>query len=196
MAFAEQTRPSISHAESRHLRMAKTISMVIAHAKRQKDIQLRDLIAGIYVANFERIVRFWPDAATFEDFIAEHCDWSEHRLATWDRWNYELQHPPRTISIPFTTRFFQIRRKHTFTGKMFGFSDELKRVYSTAEQLSPNRVTSFGRVVPLITPELFLVATVRTEGNLGDRLRDSGIEVGVLERVAIRQLKEPDKLMF
>jgi hypothetical protein len=80
---------------------------------------------------------------------------------------------------------------------MFGLSDELKRVYSTAEQLSPNKVTSFGRVVPLITLELFLVAAVRTEGiELGARLRDFGIELRALEQVAVQQLQEPDKLMF
>lgn len=193
----ERTRPFISHAESRHLRMAKTMSIVIAHAKQQKEIQLRDLVAGIYVANFERIVRFWPDAAIFEDFIAEYCDWSEHRLFTWNRWNYELQHPPRTISIPFTRSFLQIPRRHTFTGKTFSLSDELKRVYLTAEQLTPNRVTSSGRVVPLITPELFLVAAIRTEGiDLGARIMDSGIEFNALEQIAIQQLKEPEKLMF
>jgi hypothetical protein len=75
--------------------------------------------------------------------------------------------------------------------------DELKRVYSTAEQLSTNRVTFCGRVGPLITSELFLLATVRTEGiDLGARLRDSGIELNTLERVAVHQLKEPEKLMF
>jgi len=197
MASGEQPHSFIRYAESRHLRMATTISMVIAHAKQQKEIQLRDLIAGIYVANFDRILRFWPNAATLEDFVAEHCDWSEHRLATWDRWNYELQHPPRTISIPFTARFFQIPRKHTFAGKMFGVSDELKQVYSTAEELSPNRVTSYGRVVPLITPELFLLATARADGiELGTRLRDSGMELDALEQVALQQLKDPSKLMF
>jgi hypothetical protein len=67
MASSEQSRrPSVCHAESRHLRMAKAISMVIANTKQQKEIQLRDVIAGIYVANFDRILRFWPDAATFE----------------------------------------------------------------------------------------------------------------------------------
>ena len=132
-----------------------------------------------------------------EDFVAEHCEWSEHRLSTWDRWNYELQHPPRTISIPFTAYFFQIPRKYTFIGKNFGLSDESKRVYSTAEELSRNKVTSLGRVVPLITPELFLFATVRTEGiKLATRLRDSGIELGALEQIAIQQLNDPAKMMF
>lgn len=197
MSAGEQTHSYIRYADSRHLRMASTISMVIAHAKQQVKIELRDLIAGIYVANFERILRFWPDAAIFEDFVAEHCDWSEHRLMTWDRWNYELLHPPRTISIPFTSRFFSVRRKHTFSGKMFGFSDELKRVYSTAGRISPNKVTSFDQIVPLITPELFLLATVRTEGvELGQRLKDAGIHLRTLEEVASQQLESPEKLMF
>src|SRR5438874_6452042 len=104
MATTELPHSFVRHAESRHLRIAKTIAMVIAHAKQQAEIQLRDIVAGIYVANFERILRFWPEPATLEDFVAEHCDWSEHRLMTWDRWNYERQHPPRTISIPFTSR--------------------------------------------------------------------------------------------
>ncbi len=173
------------------------ISMVIAHAKQQKEIQLRDLFAGIYVANFERLLRFWPYAATFEDFIADHCDWSEHRLQTWNRWTYEMQLPPLTIPIPFTSRFFQIRRKHTFNGMMFGLSDELTRVYSKAEELTPNKVTSFGHVVPLITPELFLFATARTEGvELGSRLIECGIDLEGLGQVATKHLNEPEKLMF
>jgi hypothetical protein len=196
MASDEQVHSFVHHAVSRHLRMAQGISYFIAHTKQQKDIQLCDLLAGIYVANFERILRFWPNAATLEDFIAEHCDWSEHRLITWDRWNDQRQHPPRTISIPFTARFFQTLRKPTFNAKMLGFSDDLKRVYSTAEQLSPNRVT-FGGIVPLITPELFLFSTLRTEGiELAARLKDSGIELRALEQVALQQLSEPDKLMF
>lgn len=171
--------------------------MIIAHAKQQKEIQLRDLIAGIYVANFERILCFWPDAATLEDFVAEHCGWSEHRLQTWGRWTYETQHPPRTISIPFRTSFLQIHRKHSFFGKRFGHSDELNRVYSRAEELSPNKVTSFGRLVSLITPELFLFAAVRTENiEIGSQLRKCGIDLEMLEGVATKQLNEPEKLMF
>jgi len=81
------------------------MAIVIAHAKQQKEVQLRDEVAGIYVANLERLLRLWPNASAFEDFIAEHCDWSEHRLITWERWNYETRHPPHTIFILFTSRF-------------------------------------------------------------------------------------------
>jgi hypothetical protein len=173
------------------------MAIVIAHSKQQKEIQLRDQVAGIYVANFERVLQFWPNAAALEDFIAENCDWSEHRLMTWERWTYETLHPPRTITIPFTSRFFIIRRKHTFSFKVFAQTEELKRVFDTAERLSPNKVTTSGRLVPLITPELFLFAVMRTDGiPISERLIESDIRLNELERVVTQQLKSPEKLMF
>jgi hypothetical protein len=185
------------HAKSRHLRLAETMAIAIAHSKQQKEIQLRDQVAGIYVANFERVLQFWPSASVFEDFVAENCDWSEHRLMTWERWIYETLHPPRTIGIPFTSRFFIIRRPHTFSFKVFAQTEELKRVFSTAERLSPNKVTAFGQLVPLITPELFLFAVMRTDGiPLSERLIASDVRLNELERVATQQLKSPEKLMF
>jgi hypothetical protein len=185
------------YATSRHFRLAETMAIVIAHSKQQKEIQLRDQVAGIYVANFERVLQFWPNAAALEDFIAENCDWSEHRLMTWERWTYETLHPPRTITIPFTSRFFIIRRKHTFSFKVFAQTEELKRVFDTAERLSPNKVTTSGRLVPLITPELFLFAVMRTDGiPISERLIESDIRLNELERVVTQQLKSPEKLMF
>lgn len=196
MASERSSSPStIGH--SRHMRNAALIGMVIAHTKQQSEVQLGDMIAGIYVANFERVLRFWPDAATFEDFVAEHCNWSENRLSTWDRWTYEQMRHPFSIGIPFTRWFFSFRSKRTFTGKMFAFSDELKQVYSTIEQLSPNKVTMFERVVPLITPELFLLATTRTEGvELGKRMIEAGLRLSELEQAALKVVEAPNKFMF
>ena len=63
------------------MRMASVIASVIAHAKAETEIQLGDVIAGIHVTCFERVLPFWSSAAVFEDFVAEHCDWSEDRLS-------------------------------------------------------------------------------------------------------------------
>jgi hypothetical protein len=173
--------------------MASVMSTVIAHAKQQTEIQLPDVIAGIYVANFDRVLRFWPDPAAFEDFIAEHCGWSENRIATWDRWRCAMR--SRTVSVPFTGWFFNIPQKHSIIGRSFTYSDVLKRTYSTAEHLSPNKVSAFEKVVPLITPELFLLATVHTDGvELGKRLVDAGLRIDELAIVATKQLDFPEKL--
>src|SRR5581483_9727456 len=102
-----------------------------------------------------------------------------------------------TIRIPFTSRFFFIRRRHTFSFKAFAQTEELKRVFSTAERLSPNKVNAFGQLIPLITPELFLFALVRTDAiPISDQLIESDIHLNELERVVTQQLKFPEKLMF
>jgi hypothetical protein len=78
------------------------------------------MIAGIYVANFERVLRFLPDAATFEDFVAEYCEWSENRLSPRDRWTYEEMRHPFSVEIPFTRWFVSFRSKRlgqVYTGQ-------------------------------------------------------------------------------
>jgi hypothetical protein len=181
------------------MRMASVIASVIAHAKQQSEIQLGDRVAGIHVACFERLLPFWPSAAAFEDFVAEHCDWSEHRLTTWDRWTFEQMHPRRgTLRIPFTNWSVFLRNsKQRFFGKNFTQSEEVQKVYKTAEALTPNRVTTFGQVVPLITPELFLFAVARTpDAELGKQLATSGLDLDALRQVATAELVAPEKFMF
>jgi uncharacterized protein (DUF433 family) len=66
-----------------------------------------------------------------------------------------------------------------------------------AEALTPNRVTTFGQIVPLITPELFLFAVTRTtDVGLGQQLAASGLHVDALELVGTADLASPEKLMF
>ena len=186
-----------SYADSRHFRIASSFATLIADTKQQREIQLADQIAGIYVANFDRVVKFWPDGASFEDFIAAHCDWSEDRFMTWQRKMYEFTHPPFTMSLPFTRWFVQIPRRYSSIGRTFTSSGDLKKVYALAEQLSPYRVNSFGNVVPMITPELFLLATSRADGIvLGERLRESGLLIDALQRAATRPLANPEQLIF
>ncbi|HYY68905.1 MAG TPA: hypothetical protein VE734_04170 [Terriglobales bacterium] len=63
--------------------------------------------------------------------------------------------------------------------------------------LSPNKVTAFERVVPLITPELFLLATVRTDDlELGRRMAEAGLRLNELEDFATTPLESPEKLRF
>ena len=61
--------------------------------------------------------------------------------------------------------------------------------------LSPNKVTAFERVVPLITPELFLLATVRTDDlELGRRMAEAGLRLNELEDFATTPLDSLEKL--
>ena len=186
----------LTYTDSRHLRSASGFAILIAYTKQQGEIQLMDQIAGIYVANFERVGKYWPDAALFEDFVAEHCNWSEARLMTWTRKMYEYMHPPITLSLPFTRWFVQLPRRHSSIGRFFERSEDLKKVLLLAEQLSPYQVQSFGKVVPMITPELFLLATANADLALSHRLMESGLRHDQLRSEATRPLEHPERLLF
>ena len=60
-------------------------------------------------------------------------------------------------------------------------------MFSTVASLSPNKVTASGHLVPLITPELFLFAIIRTEGiSMGQRLIEAGVRLDELKAEATR----------
>jgi hypothetical protein len=94
-----------THMDTRHLRWARVFASLIAFCKRRDELLPSDLLAGIYVANLERVSRFWPNQDLFEDFVAEHCDWSEPRWVTWQRWQEETQKEARRWRPFWATHF-------------------------------------------------------------------------------------------
>jgi hypothetical protein len=176
--------------------MAGVMSYVIAYSQGRSEVSLKDALAGIYVVNFDRIVRFWPDAASLEDFVAEHCGWTENRQLTWERWLYQMRKPPLTIGIPFTRWFIQTRRKYSTVNRRFSHSEELTKVNKAAENMSPYNVEHFGKRVPLITPELFLLATANSVTEIARPMLESGLAIRTLQECATRPVPNPEKLMF
>ncbi|HWZ54490.1 MAG TPA: hypothetical protein VNZ63_00365 [Verrucomicrobiae bacterium] len=198
-------RPTIRHMDTRHLRWATTFAMVVAYSTWREEVTASDLLAGLYVANFERISLFWPHPEYLEDFIAEYCDWSEPRWATWERYHEEHRRSARRYSI---LRWFgplgrvTIRGKkqpRRFVGFRFHYSPDCNLVFETAEKLTPYTAKApfSDKTVPLLTPEIVLLAFLRTEAlPLGKSLRDSGLIVEQLEKAATRFIENPEKLLF
>jgi len=196
-AKALQDSSFIKHMDSRHLRWARLFATLVAFCKGRDDLRPSDLLAGIHVANFERLSRFWPCPELFEDFIAEHCDWSEPRWLTWQRWEEEFRIEARRLRIPFSGSFLVMGKKKRFHGSMFKPSPDWQRLFETGEKLTPYTVSWQGRTLPLLTPEVMLLAFIRTEGiPLGKLLQDAGLLVDELELAAKRHIENPEKLMF
>lgn len=190
----------ITHTDTRHLRWAAAFSALIAFCKNRDEMIPSDLLAGIYVANWERLSKFWPQPELFEDFIAEHCDWSEPRWLTWQRWYDESRNAPR--SSRFQLRYLQRGKwkrfgKPRLIGSQFSQSPDLKRLFEAGEKLTPHEVLEHGRKLPLLTPEIMLLAFVRTDSiPLGRHLQNNGLMVDKLEEAATRHIDNPEKLMF
>jgi hypothetical protein len=193
----------VTHEDTRDLRWAKTFASLIAFTNLRDELHVSDLLAGIYVANWERVSEFWAHARQFEDLVAEHCDWSEPRWLTWQRWEHESMNEREGFRFPLTLWFRGKKLgKRRFFGTMFRASQEWKQVFESAEHMTPHTVVSpapwlKGRVMPLLTPEVMILALTRTEGiSIGDRLRKSGLMIEKLEEAAMRPIQSPEKLLF
>ena len=188
----------ITHMDTRHLRWATVFAMLIAFCKRRDELVPSDLLAGIYIANLERVSKFWPNPNLFEDFVAENCDWSEPRWLTWRRWQEETDKAARRWRLLFGIHVVRHGKlsKH-FDRARFTWSPEWKLLFETGEKLTPIKVSWGGRILPLLTPEVMLLAFIRTENiPLGKHLEETGLLVGKLEEAANRHIENPEKLMF
>jgi hypothetical protein len=190
--------PLTSHLDTRHLRWASVFASLIAFCNRRDELFPSDLLAGIYVANLERVSKFWLNPDLFEELVAEHCDWSEPRWLTWQRWQVETAKAASRWRLPFGIRVFTVgRRSKNFYGARFRLSPDWNRLFETGEKLTPHKVSWQGKSLPLLTPEVMLLALVRTENMLlGKHLEETGLLVGTLEDSAIRHIDNPEKLMF
>jgi hypothetical protein len=187
----------ITHMDTRHLRWATVFATVVAFCKGRDELIPSDLLAGIYIANLERLSRFWPRPELFDDFIAEHCDLSEPRWMTWHRWEDESRNATRRWRVPFRISFLASRTKKRLFGSIFKRSPDWQRLFETGEKLTPYKVSWRGKVLPLLTPEVMLLAFIRTEDiPVGKHLQGTGLLVDKLEEAAKRHIENPEKLMF
>jgi hypothetical protein len=188
----------ITHTDTRHLRWATCFAQLVAFCNRRDELFPSDLLAGIYVANFDRISKFWPNPNLFDDFVAEHCDWSEPRWMTWQRWDDELRKATRRWHLPFRISLPWLRKpSKQFYGSMFRGSPDWQRLFDTGEKLTPYKVSERGRLLPLLTPEIMLLAFIRTDDlPLGKHLEETGLLMDELENAAKRHIEHSEKLMF
>ena len=196
-ATVPQSLSFITHMDTRHLRWATVFAQLVAFYNRREELRPPDLLAGIYIANLERVSGFWPCPELFDDFIAEHCDWSEPRWMTWHRWEDEIRRASRRSRFPFRISLLESRTKERFFGSSFKLSPDWQRLFATGEKLTPHKVSSGGKILPLLTPEVMLLAFVRTEEiPVGKHLKETGLLVDKLEEAAMRHRENPEKLMF
>jgi hypothetical protein len=191
------SRRLTTHMDTRHLRWATVFASLIAFCKRRDELLLSDLLAGIYVANMERVSIFWPNPNLFEDFVAEHCDWSEPRWLTWQRWQEETNKESRRWR-PFGLHISRGGKPFKdFYFSMFKQSPDWQRLFVTGEKLTPHKVAWQQTPLPLLTTEVMILAVIRTENlAIAKNLRETGLLVDKLEEAAYRHIENPEKLMF
>jgi len=184
--------PVFTHHQSRLLVLASMIAVYVAFRNKRDELVPCDLLIGMYVASLECISDFWPRPQVLDSLVAKHCGWRESRALTWQRWNDKWQKSSRRLRFPFFITFGRKRWARSLSGLMFKQSHDWTRLFEAGERLTPHKVTWRDCTLPLLTPEIMLLALIRTEGiPLGKHLQETGLMVDRLEEAAIRRIDNP-----
>lgn len=172
---------------------------MLASSRASQFIEITDLLAGLYMYEWDRLAGYWPEEnrEPVEEMLREICQISPQR------WNYwiTLYDSQRKESEP------QPRWKHFGKAKQKNCpsslpvpSTTLRAVFEAAEWLTPfrdpgaseDKKIQESEAVPVVTTECMLLCIARyTSSEVGKRLMHSGLEIDQLERAVLDPRRSP-----
>lgn len=183
-----------THYAVRELLQADSYAFMLAHDRGERVIHVADVLAGMYINSFEKIVKYWSDPEAVEIFIEEHCGINPQR---WDYWIMHFDQVYGHAKKKFDRLRIGMRglrrKPRSFVGVAFQQSPDLLAVYKIAEDMATSRSDRLGEKLPVVTLESFLLATAKHAAPIGKHLVESGIDLAMLER-DVRHPKRPPRL--
>lgn len=170
--------------------------MMLANSRAADVVEVVDLLAGMYIDNWERLSAYWNETADVEAFFRQFCRLSPPR---WQYWlgNYDDLVQANRGPKSRLHRLLQWRGPRRRSGgparaavkpakeKVFQLSSELESVLRDAEKIAPFGDKVDGQAIPILTSECVLFCIARnSEIEIGRKLAATGIEMGELERAA------------
>jgi hypothetical protein len=162
---------------------------MVAQSRADNQVQLADMLAGMYIYEWSRLSRFWEHREQIEDFLRRICSISPQR---WHHW-IELYDQRRRAEDATQTSALErfrawFRRKPADGGEdpdALPFSREVESVLHAAAEISPSHDELDGRRVPVLTTECVLLCMARKEGSeIARTLQETGLDITRLERSA------------
>jgi hypothetical protein len=174
----------LAHRITKDLERAETLAAMLAHSRAALVVEVADLLAGMYIYDWERLSQFWDGNDEIETFLQQICRISPQR---WHHWieHYDQQRreeEPRKVWQLLTGAKAQAQPS---SESPLSKSAELQAVLQHAELLAPGRDMVEGRAVPILTCECVLLAIAKTkDSEIGHRLVATGLNVASLEQSA------------
>ena len=184
--FASET-----HRVTLDLARAQTFAAMLANSRRSQVIEASDLLAGMYICNWDRLSLYWQeeDRDEIESFLRGICRISPERWHSWIemydglRRKSERWHLLRPLE--------RLKRKATAEPPM-RLSAALAAVLKRAEEIAPSRDSVGGRNIPILTSECVLLCMIRSFGSeITRKLAGTGLDTARLERDALFPRRGP-----
>ena len=173
-----------AHRITKDLERAETLATMLAHSRAARVVEVADLLAGMYIYDWERLSRFWDDHDEIESFLQQICRISPQR---WHHWiqDYDQQRREEEPRKIWKLLKGSKTKSAPSSDAALAKSGELQIILKNAEELAPARDIVEGRAIPILTCECVLLAIARkSDSEIGHRLVATGLNVAALEQSA------------
>jgi hypothetical protein len=165
------------------------LASMVARSRAAGQVEVADMLAGMYIYEWERLSAFWSGPEAIEEFLRRICSISPQR---WNHWIelYDQQRRQEQIEASSPWRRLMQRTRRTANEKDAGGGDlprslELEKILRSAGEVSPFCDDVGGRAVPVLTSECVLLCIAcNDESELAGSLCETGLDVAALERAA------------
>ncbi|MGB0035331.1 MAG: hypothetical protein WBP79_07650 [Candidatus Acidiferrales bacterium] len=182
-AEGERNPAAVTHRLTQDLARVEGLAMMLAKSRAASAVEVADLLAGMYIYEWDRLAKYWEDEEQVEAFLQQICQISPQR---WHHWIEIYNQKRQSEETKRARRFFRSSKKEAKQdGKPLARSMELQSILKKAEQVAPHHDQFEGRTIPILTCECVLLCIAKnTESEIGHRLVASGLDVPALERDA------------
>ncbi|MGA8408155.1 MAG: hypothetical protein WB680_13335 [Candidatus Acidiferrales bacterium] len=176
----------VAHRLTKDLARAEQLAAMLAHSRAAGVVEVADLLAGMYIYDWERLSKYWPEQDAIEEYLQQICRISPQR---WHHWIQFYDQQRRGDENQGKWKWLRpgtaAGAAAETDGKALGRSAELNALLRSAEEIAPALDEVDGRLVPILTCEAVLFAIAkRTDSEIGHRLVASGLNVMELEQAA------------
>ena len=179
---AESLPMPVAHRLTKDLTRAESLAEMLAHSRAASTVEVADLLAGMYIYDWERLSKYWPEQDGIEEYLQQICRISPQR---WHYWIEFYDQQRRGDEKPPKWQWPRPAKNPDAEGKPLVRSGELAALLKSAEELAPAHDVLEGRNIPILTCECVLLAIAkRTDSEIGHRLVASGLDVAELEQAA------------
>lgn len=179
VAQAQTQQPS--HRLTVDLARAERLAAMIARSRAAKFVEVADLLAGMYIYEWERLARFWEDQDEVEQLLQQICSISPQR------WNYWIESYDKERQLYELDRVSAGRKlkNERADDALLERSSELQKIFTWAEEIAPFREDDGNRKIPVLTIECVLLCIARNpQSEISRKLRETALDLGELERAA------------
>ncbi len=180
------------------LERAQTVAAMIAKSRASRVIEVADMVAGMYLTNWERLSRYWKeeDHDRVENYLRRICQISPQRWNTWmefyDAERRRAGHSDWNALAELKSALLRFKNNDTAALRP---SADLAAVLKQAEIVAPFRDTLDGRQLPVLTSECVLLCIASAPGSeIAHRLVESGLDLPNLDQEARHPRHTPPEL--